>query len=60
MQNGVDNNRPPEQKPRVPEDLTDRVKSWKLTEISDPGQCRSTRLPDTLPASKVSNLVINI
>ncbi|KAG6546023.1 hypothetical protein Mapa_012428 [Marchantia paleacea] len=55
--NGVDNNRPPEQKPRVPEDLTDRVKSWKLTEISDPGQCRSTRLPDTLPASKISRLI---
>ncbi|KAL2612905.1 hypothetical protein R1flu_024597 [Riccia fluitans] len=55
--NGVDNNRPPEQKPRVQEDLSDRVKSWKLTEITDLNQCRSTRLPDTLPASKISRLI---
>ncbi|CAM6106427.1 unnamed protein product [Calypogeia fissa] len=56
--NGIDNNRPQqEQKPRVQEDLTERGKSWKLTEIADPSQCRSTRLPDTLPASKISRLI---
>jgi hypothetical protein len=56
--NGIDNNRPQqEQKPRVQEDLTDRGKSWKLTEIADSSQCRSTRLPDTLPASKISRLI---
>ncbi|KAJ7518741.1 hypothetical protein O6H91_20G006000 [Diphasiastrum complanatum] len=55
--NGVDSNRGLEAKPRVAEETNERGKNWKLMEINDHGQCRAIRLPDTLPASKVSRLI---
>eukprot|EP00246_Nothoceros_aenigmaticus_P004019 TRINITY_DN1530_c0_g2_i1.p1 TRINITY_DN1530_c0_g2~~TRINITY_DN1530_c0_g2_i1.p1 ORF type:complete len:664 (+),score=128.44 TRINITY_DN1530_c0_g2_i1:208-1992(+) len=55
--NGVDSGRAVESKSRNTDDVADRTKSWKLTEITDPVQCRSIKLPDTLPASKVSRLI---
>ncbi|KAJ7549922.1 hypothetical protein O6H91_07G075100 [Diphasiastrum complanatum] len=55
--NGVDSNQALEAKPRVVDETNERGKNWKLTEINDHGQCRTIRLPDTLPASKVSRLI---
>lgn len=41
--------------PRLLDDVTDKSKNWKLTEITTSSQCRSRRLPDTMHASKVCN-----
>ncbi|GLJ08649.1 hypothetical protein SUGI_0092930 [Cryptomeria japonica] len=46
-----------EVKVRVIEEAVEKSKSWKLTEISEPGQCRCQKLPDNLPTSKVSRLI---
>lgn len=53
VQSGMEGGRTPETKPRIPDEIPDRSKSWKLTEITEQSQCRSTRLPDTLPPNKV-------
>lgn len=53
MQNAMESNLAVEVKPRV-EDAVDKIKTWKLTEIMEPSQCRTIRLPDNLPASKVN------
>eukprot|EP00252_Welwitschia_mirabilis_P014884 TRINITY_DN3294_c0_g1_i11.p1 TRINITY_DN3294_c0_g1~~TRINITY_DN3294_c0_g1_i11.p1 ORF type:complete len:1125 (-),score=229.73 TRINITY_DN3294_c0_g1_i11:418-3792(-) len=44
-------------KPRITDETLEKNKSWKLTEITEPNQCRSLKLPDSLPASKVSRLI---
>ncbi|KAF3787797.1 TOPLESS protein [Nymphaea thermarum] len=44
-------------KARVADDSLDKSKIWKLTEISEPTQCRSLRLPENLRASKISRLI---
>ncbi|KAG0559967.1 hypothetical protein M758_10G138100 [Ceratodon purpureus] len=54
---GMDGGRTPETKPRIPDEIPDRSKNWKLTEINEQSQCRSTRLPDTLPPNKVARLI---
>ncbi|KAH9294483.1 hypothetical protein KI387_040315 [Taxus chinensis] len=33
-------------KPRVSDDASEKIKSWKLTEITDPAQCRCITLPE--------------
>jgi len=45
IKNGVDPMSRSIEKSRV-EDATDRTKSWQLTEILDPVQCRSVTMPD--------------
>ncbi|KAJ7552606.1 hypothetical protein O6H91_06G061400 [Diphasiastrum complanatum] len=55
--NNVDNGRVAESKPRGADDVNEKGKIWKLTEITDASQCQSVRLPDTLPASKVPKLI---
>lgn len=40
-------------KPRITEESNDKSKVWKLTELSEPNQCRSLRLPENLRATKV-------
>ena len=40
-------------KPRITEESSDKSKIWKLTEISEPSQCRSLRLPENLRVTKV-------
>jgi hypothetical protein len=52
-QSGIEGNRTVDTKPRMPDDVIERTKTWKLTEITDSSQCRSIRLPDTLPLNKV-------
>ncbi|KAH9559782.1 hypothetical protein CY35_06G073900 [Sphagnum magellanicum] len=54
---GIEGNRPVDTKPRIPDEVIERTRSWKMTEITDASQCRSTRLPDTLPLNKVSRLI---
>ncbi|KAJ6834127.1 topless-related protein 1-like isoform X1 [Iris pallida] len=43
-------------KPRIDESI-EKSKIWKLTEISEPSQCCSLKLPDNLLATKVSRLI---
>lgn len=42
----------PDVKPRILDD-SDKSKVWKLTEINEPSQIHSLRLPDTLLAVRV-------
>ncbi|KAJ3695527.1 hypothetical protein LUZ60_000904 [Juncus effusus] len=45
-------------KPRITADESmDKSKIWKLTEISEPAQCRSLRLMDNLRTSKITRLI---
>ncbi|KAH9783946.1 protein TOPLESS-RELATED PROTEIN 2 [Citrus sinensis] len=43
-------------KPRVAEDV-DKIKSWRIPDISDPSQIKALRLPDSIAASKVVRLI---
>ncbi|XP_057856327.1 protein TPR3 isoform X1 [Cryptomeria japonica] len=54
--NGVDS-RTIGDKARVVDDPVDKNKNWKPTEVNEPAQCRSIRLTDNLPPSKVSRLI---
>ncbi|KAL3747066.1 hypothetical protein ACJRO7_015927, partial [Eucalyptus globulus] len=40
-------------KPRIDDDSADKSRIWKLTEINEPSQCYSIRLPDILTATRV-------
>lgn len=40
-------------KPRITEESNDKSKIWKLTEINEPSQCRSLRLPENMRVTKV-------
>ncbi|WCJ30023.1 Protein TOPLESS [Euphorbia peplus] len=42
-------------KPRIADEESSRT--WKLTEINEPSQCRSLRLPDNLTAMRVPRLI---
>lgn len=44
-------------KPRVTDESVEKSRIWKLTEINEPSQCRSLRLPDNLSAIRVSRLI---
>ncbi|KAF8393112.1 hypothetical protein HHK36_021353 [Tetracentron sinense] len=44
-------------KPKLTEEANDKSKIWKLTEINEPTQCRSLRLPDNLRTTKISRLI---
>ncbi|KAG6662498.1 topless-related protein 4-like isoform X3 [Carya illinoinensis] len=44
-------------KPRIADDSVDKSRIWKLTEINEPSQCCSLRLPDSLPPVRVSRLI---
>lgn len=39
--------------PRIADETGDKSRIWKLTEINEPSQCRSIRLPDNLTAMRV-------
>lgn len=41
-------------KPRIAEDSSDKSKTWKLSEINEPSQCRSLKLPEHPKVTKVS------
>ncbi|XVE71480.1 hypothetical protein DITRI_Ditri10aG0153700 [Diplodiscus trichospermus] len=44
-------------KPRITDDSLEKSRIWKLTEINEPSQCRSLRLPDSLTSMRVSRLI---
>ncbi|XWS72950.1 hypothetical protein CRYUN_Cryun02cG0083500 [Craigia yunnanensis] len=44
-------------KPRIADESVEKSRIWKLTEINEPSQCRSSRLPDSLTAMRVSRLI---
>ncbi|CAL5375594.1 unnamed protein product [Camellia sinensis] len=44
-------------KPKITEETNDKSKIWKLTEISDPSQCRSLKLPEHMRVNKISRLI---
>nr|KAJ0202906.1 hypothetical protein LSAT_V11C500262900 [Lactuca sativa] len=56
--NGGDNRSLVDVKPRIVDESMDKSRIWKLTEITEPAQCRSLRLPDTTSsAMRVSRLI---
>ncbi|XP_059644318.1 protein TOPLESS isoform X2 [Cornus florida] len=44
-------------KPRITEESNDKSKIWKLTEISEPSQCRTLKLPENSRVTKISRLI---
>ena len=44
-------------KPVITEESNDKSKIWKLTEVSEPSQCRSLRLPENLRVAKVISII---
>ncbi|KAL3835512.1 hypothetical protein ACJIZ3_010248 [Penstemon smallii] len=44
-------------KPRITEEINDKSKILKLSEINEPSQCRSLKLPENLRANKISRLI---
>jgi hypothetical protein len=40
-------------KPVITEESNDKSKVWKLTEVGEPSQCRSLRLPENMRVTKV-------
>ncbi|XP_059287766.1 topless-related protein 4-like isoform X2 [Lycium ferocissimum] len=44
-------------RPRAAEEPLDKSRIWKPTEINEPSQCRSLKLPDNLTASRVTRLI---
>ncbi|KAG5115177.1 hypothetical protein JHK84_041290 [Glycine max] len=44
-------------KPRISEESNDKSKIWKLTEINEPSQCRSLKLPENVRVNKISRLI---
>ncbi|KAH9287846.1 hypothetical protein KI387_031963, partial [Taxus chinensis] len=54
---GVDNRNLREVKVKVDDESVDKNRIWRLTEITEPGQCLSLRLPDNQPTSKILRLI---
>ncbi|WOH05518.1 hypothetical protein DCAR_0624935 [Daucus carota subsp. sativus] len=44
-------------KPRITEESNDKSKIWKLTEVTEPSQCRSMKLPENMRVTKISRLI---
>lgn len=44
-------------KPRIADEAVDKSRIWKLTEINEPSQCRSLKLPDSLGSMRVARLI---
>jgi hypothetical protein len=40
-------------KPKIQDESVEKSRIWKLTEINEPSQCRSLRLPDSLTSMRV-------
>ncbi|OAY31471.1 topless-related protein 4 isoform X2 [Manihot esculenta] len=55
--NNSDNRSLVDVKPRIVDEPVEASRTWKLTEINEPSQCRSLRLPDNLTAMRVSRLI---
>ncbi|CAL0307112.1 unnamed protein product [Lupinus luteus] len=44
-------------KPRIVDEAVEKSRIWKLTEINEPAQCRTLKLPDSLSSTRVSRLI---
>ncbi|KAK2379613.1 topless-related protein [Trifolium repens] len=44
-------------KPRIVDEAVEKSRIWKLTEINEPSQCHSLKLPDGLSSMRVSRLI---
>ena len=44
-------------KPRIADEAVDKSRIWKMTEINEPSQCRSLKLPDSLGSMRVARLI---
>ncbi|KAH7432223.1 hypothetical protein KP509_07G013800 [Ceratopteris richardii] len=53
----AESNRTLDGKPKMEDTMVEKVKVWKLSDITDASQCRTLKLPDNLPASKVLRLI---
>lgn len=47
-------------KPKIADEPVEKPKMWKSTEINEPSQCRSLRLPDNLTAMRVWFFLCNL
>ncbi|KAJ4720991.1 Protein TOPLESS-like protein [Melia azedarach] len=52
----MDSGRLVDVKPRIADDA-DKIKSWKIPDISDSSQIKALRLPDSIAASKILRLI---
>lgn len=55
--NSVDSNRGLDVKPKIEDSVVEKGKVWKVLDIIDATQCRTMKLPDNLPTSKVLRLI---
>lgn len=55
--NSLDSNRGIDVKPKIEDSVVEKGKVWKLLEITDAAHCRTMKLPDNLPTSKVLRLI---
>ncbi|XP_011626946.1 protein TPR2 isoform X1 [Amborella trichopoda] len=55
--NNLDSNRTSEVKPRISEDVVDKIKGWKLSDIADSSLLKVLRLPDPFSTGKVVRLL---
>ncbi|XP_020537820.1 topless-related protein 4 isoform X2 [Jatropha curcas] len=44
-------------KPRIGDEPAENSRIWKVTEINEPSQCRSLRLPDNMTAMRIARLI---
>uniref|UniRef100_A0A7N0U0Z2 CTLH domain-containing protein n=2 Tax=Kalanchoe fedtschenkoi TaxID=63787 RepID=A0A7N0U0Z2_KALFE len=44
-------------KPRITDEPGDKSRVWKLTEVNEPTQCRSLRLPDNVSQIRIARLI---
>jgi WD40 repeat protein len=44
-------------KPRIGDEAGEKSRIWKLTEVNEPSQCRSLKLPDNMSSKRVSRLM---
>ncbi|KAK6926148.1 WD40 repeat [Dillenia turbinata] len=52
----MDNSRLIDVKPRISEDV-DKIKSWRITDISDSSHLKALKLPDSTPMGRVMRLI---
>ncbi|CAM8914573.1 unnamed protein product [Rhodiola kirilowii] len=57
MGNINNDNRGLDMKPRITDEPGDKSRAWKLTEVNEPSQCRSLRLPDNISQIRISRLI---
>ncbi|CAM8938645.1 unnamed protein product [Rhodiola kirilowii] len=57
MGNTNNDNRGMDVKPRITDEPGDKSRAWKLTEVNEPSQCRTLRLPDNVSQIRIARLI---